>query len=323
MKKDFLKELNKRLGKDIVTTGDKLEDVKFISTGMLPLDYAIGAGLPVGRIIEIRGLQSSAKTSLALAIIANFQKNNLPCAFVDAEFSLNLQHARNIGVDTDKLIVVQPDTGEEAFEVVESLVREGAAKLIVIDSVNALATKAELEAEVNKPGMGATAKLLSSGLRRIVGPVSKNEAIVIMINQYRANIMGGQYSPHVAGGGYALKYYTSVVMELKRESSVDIAGKVMGYNIGIRLEKNKVGRPKETCSVLLRFATGFSSEADVMNLGLSSGVIRREGNTYSYEDKKLGIGENRTRQFLEENPDLCKEILEKIKTSTLSPQEQE
>lgn len=321
MKKDIIQELNKKLGKDLVCLGSKLDEVKFLSTGLLSLDVAIGGGLPVGRIVEFRGLQSVAKTSLALAMIGNFQKQGIPCAFVDAEFSLNLQHARNLGVDTDKLVIVQPDTGEEAFDIVETLIRQKIAKVIVVDSVNALATKAELEAEVNKPGMGAQAKLISIGLRRIVGPVHKNEAIVIMINQFRANIMGGQYSPHVAGGGYALKYYTSVVLELRRDQEAKVGDELTGYNIKIKVEKNKVGKPKEECIVQLRFATGFSAEADVMTLGEKAGVITTSGNTYYFGDIKLGVGNNKTRVFLEENPDICQNILSKIKSSSLQGSE--
>lgn len=316
--KNILQELNKKLGKDLVSYGSKLDDVKFLKTGLLSLDVAIGGGLPIGRIIEFRGLQSTSKTSLALAMIGHFQKQGIPCAFVDAEFSLNLQYARILGVDTDKLIVVQPDTGEEAFEIVETLVKEKVAQVIVIDSVNALAVRSELEADVNKPGMGAQAKLLSIGLRRIVGPVNKNGAIVIMINQFRANIMGGQYSPHVAGGGYALKYYTSVVLELKRDQEAKVGEKLTGYNIKIKVEKNKVGKPKEECIVQLRFASGFSAEADLMTLGEKSGVITTQGNSYYFGDMKLAVGNNKTRVFLEENPDICKQILAKIEiTSSL------
>lgn len=317
MAKDFLAELNKKLGKNIVSLGKELENVKFLKTGLISLDVAIGGGLPIGRIVELRGLQSVAKTSLSLAMIGEFQKQGISCAFVDAEFSLNLQHARNLGVDTDKLIIVQPDTGEEAFEIIESLIREKLAKVVVVDSLSALATKAELEADVNKPGMGAQARLISVGLRRIIGPVSKNEAVVIMINQMRANINGGQYNQHTPSGGYALKYYTSVVLELKRDQGIIVAEEIMGYKIKVKVEKNKVGNPKEECILNLRFKTGFSSEGEVITLGVKSGIISIQGNTYFFKNKKLGVGENRTHQFLVDNPDINQEILNAIS----SPQE--
>jgi recombination protein RecA len=280
---------------------------------LLPLDYAIGlGGLPVGRIIEVHGTFSAAKTSLCLAIIANFQKRNLPCAFIDAEFAFSAKHATSMGVDTDKLLMIQPDYGEQAFEIMEKILKDDSAKLIVVDSVSALTPKAEAEAEYGKPTMGAQARLMASGMRKLIGLVSKQKAIIIFINQLRMNIMGGQYDPYTLPGGQALKHYSSVMIELKKEKALMKGDKIVGYPIYIKIKKNKVGVPGEDCTVNLFFEDGFSAESNLLSLGEKAGLIRKEGNTIFYGDVKLGVGQNKAREFLEMYTDVAADLLAKL-----------
>lgn len=305
------KDLNKHFSADIAYyEGQK---IAFEPTGLLPLDYAIGlGGLPVGRIIEVHGQFSSAKTSLCLAIIANFQKRNLPCAFIDAEFAFSAKHATSMGVDTDKLLMIQPDYGEQAFEIMEKILKDDSAKLIVVDSVSALTPKAEAEAEYGKPTMGAQARLMASGMRKLIGLVSKQKAIIIFINQLRMNIMGGQYDPYTLPGGQALKHYSSVMMELKKEKALMKGDKIVGYPIYIKIKKNKVGVPGEDCTVNLFFDDGFSASLDVISLGLKSGILRKDGNTLFYGEVKLGVGQNKAREFLVANPLVAQDLLAKL-----------
>ena len=318
---ETIKEINTDAGNRIAYTGkDAKQDIEVVSTGMLPLDFAIGCGgFPKGRIIEMHGLQSVGKTSLALGITAEFQRKNLTCAFVDAEFALDLDHARNLGVDTDKLLIVQPDTGEQAFEAIEKLVRQNTAQFIVVDSVPALVPRAVIEAETGKPTMGALARLMSQGLAKLVGPAAKNGTIILFLNQLRANIMGGQYDPYTVTGGMALRFYTTIILELKKDKGLMQGDELKGYSISIKVKKNKVGKPMEKCVVQLVFESGFSAEADILSIGEKAGLITRSGNTYSYRDTKLGIGYNKAREFLTTNPELAQEILSDIQRS-VSPE---
>lgn len=308
MKKNVVDEINKDAGKVIAFAGSDVDQaVEAMPTGMIPLDQILGiGGLPKGRIIEIHGLQSSAKTSMCLAMVAKYQQEGISCAFVDAEYALNIQHAKSYGVDTDTLTVIQPDCGEEAFEAVEKLVK-GGVQFIVIDSASALVPKGEIEAEFGKPTMGGQARLISQGLRRLVGPISKNNSTVIFINQMRANIMGGQYDPYIVTGGMALRFYATIILELKKDKAVmkkeGGVDKLKGYNIKVLVRKNKVGKPGETCLVQLLFEGGFSAEADLLSLGLESGAVTRLGNTYYMGDIKLGVGANRAQEYFLKNPE--------------------
>ena len=308
------KEINKQFGSDVAFyEGQKIE---FEPTGLLPLDYAIGlGGLPVGRIIEVHGQFSSAKTSLCLAIIANFQKRNIPCAFIDAEFAYSAKHAESMGVDNKKLLMIQPDYGEQAFEIMEKILKDNSTKLIVVDSVSALTPKSEAEAEYGKPTMGAQARLMASGMRKIIGLVSKQKAIVIFINQLRMNIMGGQYDPYTLPGGQSLKHYSSVMMELKKEKALMKGDKIVGYPIKIKIKKNKVGLPGEECVVNLFFQDGFSASLDVISLGEKAGFVTKTGNSYFLGEMKLGVGQNKARQFLVDNPLVASELLAKLSTA--------
>lgn len=294
----------------------KGNSVEVMPTGMLPLDWSLDiGGLPVGRIIEMHGLQSVAKTSICLQIIANYQKDGIPCAFVDAEYALNLDHARKIGVDTDNLLIIRADTGEEVFEAIEQILNEKAARFIVVDSVSALVTKAELEAEINKPNMGGQARLMANGLRRLLAPLKKANASIVFINQLRANIMGGQYDPHSVPGGYALRFYASIILELKRGSALKRGDNQVGIEVIIRTKKNKVGIPNQECTLTYMFDSGFSGEADLLMMGEKAGVIQHEGNTYSFSGEKLGIGQAKAREYLKENPSTAEQLLSEIQAS--------
>ena len=310
---NIIDNINKLIGKDVAFIGDGVEKVDAEATGLLPLDYAIGiGGLPKGRIIEVHGLQSTGKSSLCLAIIAAFQKKGLLCSYVDAEYAYSKEYAQKMGVDTDKLLLLKVDCGEEAFEVMERLIKESGVKLIVVDSVSALVPRPEAEAEYGKPQMGGQARLMASGMRKLVGPVSKNGAIIIFINQLRQNIMGGQYDPYTLPGGMALRFYSSVMMELKKEKALMKGDKIVGYPIHIKIKKNKVGLPGEECEVQLFFSSGFSGESDILSMGEKAGLITKDGNTYFSGEIKLGVGQNKARQYLVDNPLVAEDLRAKL-----------
>lgn len=315
---DIVSSINDGASKEIAFYGKDWEgqDIEVMPTGMLPFDYALGiGGLPVGRIIEIHGLQSTAKTSLCLGIIAHLQKQGVACAFADAEYALNMDHARKIGVDTDSLLVIRADTGEEFFEAIEKIVRQKAAKFIVVDSVSALVTRAELEADVNKPNMGGQARLMANGLRRLVAPLAKSGCVLVFINQLRANIMGGQYDPYSVPGGMALRFYSTIILELKRGEALKIGDTQVGIDVNIHVKKNKVGSPNTQAKVTFLFEEGFSAEADILLIGEKAGVIKHEGNTYSFSGEKLGIGLSKSREYLTKNPEVSSAILAAIQES--------
>lgn len=307
-------EINKSAGKKIAFFGKDStgQDIEVVKTGILPLDGALMCGgLPKGRIIEVHGLHSTGKTSLCLAFIASFQKQGLDCAYVDAEYSFNFDHAKTYGVDTDKLILVQPDCGEEAFSAMEKLVNDG-TKLIIVDSVSALMPKPEAEADFGTAQIGGQARLMASGLRKLVPVTSKKGSIIVFINQLRVNIMGGQYDPYTLPGGQSLRFYSSVMMKMSKSQKIMVGEELVGYNISIKIEKNKVGKPGEVCDIQLRFDSGWSAEADILNLALKAGVITKEKTTYYYGELKLGVGENRAQNFLRETPELIEEIKAKL-----------
>ena len=309
--KENAKELNKQFGEGIAFYEG--QEIEFEPTGLLPLDYAIGlGGLPVGRIVEVHGQFSAAKTSLCLAIIANFQKRDIPCAFIDAEYAYSAKHAESMGVDNKKLLLIQPDFGEQAFEIMEKIIKDGTARLIVVDSVSALTPKSEAEAEFGKPQMGSQARLMATGMRKLVGLISKQKAIVIFINQLRMNIMGGQYDPYTLPGGQSLKHYSSVMMELKKEKALMKGDKIVGYPIHIKIKKNKVGLPGEECEVQLFFSSGFSGESDLLSLGEKAGLITKTGNSIFLGEIKLGVGQNKARQYLVDNPLVAADLRAKL-----------
>jgi recombination protein RecA len=217
-----------------------------------------------------------------------------------------------MGVDNKKLLLIQPDFGEQAFEIMEKIIKDGTARLIVVDSVSALTPKSEAEAEFGKPQMGSQARLMATGMRKLVGLISKQKAIVIFINQLRMNIMGGQYDPYTLPGGQSLKHYSSVMMELKKEKALMKGDKIVGYPIHIKIKKNKVGLPGEECEVQLFFSSGFSGESDILSMGEKAGLITKDGNTYFSGEIKLGVGQNKARQYLVDNPLVAEDLRAKL-----------
>jgi len=310
--KKVAEDLNTKAGKTLAFVGDRGQ-VESISTGILPLDAVIGiGGLPKGRIIEVHGIFSSAKTSLCLAIVSAFQRQGLKCTYVDSEYSFSNEHAKSFGVNTDELLILQPDCGEEAFELMESLVREKQADLIVVDSVSALVPRPDAEAEHGKAMIGNQAKLISKGLSKLVGPINKSGTIIIFINQLRMNIMGGQYDPYTLPGGLALRFYSSVMLELHRRNALVQGEKQIGVEIEIKVKKNKVGIPNEKCLIQLMFNQGFSAGFDLLSMAEKMGHVKVEGKTYFFGDVKLGVGLKRSKTFLEDNPELMAKIKEKL-----------
>lgn len=307
-------EINKEAGKKVIVYGTDILDqqVEFAPTGLIALDAAIGGGMPRGRIVEINGLQSVSKTSLCLSMIAKYQRDGYTCAFADVEYALNLEHAKSLGVDLEKLLIIQADYAEEIFEAVETLVREKQADFIVIDSMSALVTRAEAEAETGKPTYGAQAKLISQGLRKLVGPLAKNKATLICINQLRMNLNGGQYNQYIATGGMSMRFYTSIILEIKKIGMLTQGDKNVGITIKITARKNKVAMPGGEATVKFLYNSGFSNEASILDVAHTLGLIKKEGITYYYGEVKLGAGENKARQFLVDNPTLAEEIKDKL-----------
>lgn len=310
---DIIEKINKALKKDVAFTGKtKRDKVESLSTGLLSLDYALGVGgLPKGRIIDLNGLPSVGKSSLCLHMIAVAQQQGIKCAFIDAEYSFVTKHAQIFGVATDELVVVQPDSGEEAFETLELLLNEGYG-FIVIDSVSALSPRSEIEAEIGKPTMGGQARLISQGLRRVNGLISKNKAVVLFINQLRKNIMGGPFNQYTVSGGMALHFYTSIRMELKREGKLELGPKHVGNKIKIKITKNKVAEPDKTCYIEHMFGDGFTDDANILEIATDAGIVIRQGNSYMYEDTKLGTGKEKSSEFIESNPDIKNQILSRL-----------
>jgi len=309
-KQKTINDINKEAGKKVICYGKDIldQEVEFAPTGIRSLDAAIGGGLPRGRVIEVHGLQSTSKTSLCLSMIAKYQKDGYTCAFADVEYALNLRHAQSIGVNTDELLIIQADYAEEIFETIETIVREKQADFIVIDSMSALVTRAEAEAETGKATMGGQARLISQALRKLIGLLAKNKTTLICINQLRMNLMGGQYDPYIASGGMAMRFYTSVILQTKRDKSITQGGNLIGYVINILVKKNKVGPPGGKGQAKLIFETGFSAESDIIDEALEKGIVIKEGNTYMFGDIKLGVGENRARNYLVKNPNISEQI---------------
>lgn len=305
----IVKDLNKKLDKDIVFSGQNRGKVDVIPSGMLPLDAAIGVGgLPKGKIIEIHGVFSTGKTALCLAIISHFQKLGLPCAYIDAEYSFNHKFSETLGVDTQKLVIVTPETAEDAFTAMELLIKEHKVSLIVVDSVSALVPMIDASAEQGRYQIGAQAKIMSKGLMKLVGPMDKAGTIVIFINQLRQNILAGGYSPYILPGGLSLRFYSSIMLELSRASSLKSGDKLVGQDIHISVKKNKVATPGEECVVKLLYGQGFSAEADLLAMALRLGKLTKAGNTVYWGAIKIGVGENKARKFLEDNPIIAEEI---------------
>ncbi len=283
--------------------------VESISTGCLSLDLALGVGgVPRGRIVEIFGPESSGKTTLAQHIVAEVQKEGGIAAFVDAEHALDPDYAKKIGVNIDELLISQPDTGEQALEIVETLVRSNAVDVIVVDSVAALTPKAEIEGEMGQQHMGLQARLMSQALRKLTGIVSKSKTTVIFINQIRMKIGVMFGNPETTPGGNALKFYSSMRIEIRRAAQIKQAEKIIGNQCKVTVRKNKVAAPFRTCEFEIMYDEGISIAGDLLTLGVEYGSVTKSGNNYLFGEEKLGLGRENARYFLRTNPKLIKQI---------------
>ncbi|QQG45871.1 MAG: recombinase RecA [Candidatus Niyogibacteria bacterium] len=289
-------------------------DVDVIPTGSLSLDMALGVGgVPRGRVIEIFGPESSGKTTLALNIVAQAQKKGGLCAFVDAEHALDPEYAKRIGVKINDLLISQPDTGEQALEIVESLVRSGSIDVVVIDSVAALTPQAEIEGEMGQAHIGLQARLMSQALRKLTALVAKTKTIVIFINQIRMQIGMMFGNPETTPGGKALKFYASVRIDVRRMAQIKKGEESIGNRVKAKVVKNKVAPPFRVAEFDIMFGEGISYEGDILNLGIKYELIKKSGNTFSYEADKLGVGYDNARIFLKENHKIVQELVKKIK----------
>ena len=298
-----------RLGSDRPNIGENV-----ISTGCLSLDVALGVGgVPRGRIVEIYGPESGGKTTLALHIVAEAQKNSGYAAFVDVEHALDPEYAKVLGVNTEDLLVSQPDTGEQALEITETLVRSGALDVIVLDSVAALVPKAELDGEMGDSHMGLQARLMSQALRKLTGTVSRSNTCVIFINQIREKIGVMFGNPETTPGGRALKFYSSQRLEIRRITTIKNGTDPVGNRVRVKVVKNKVAPPFKMAEFDIMYGQGISSIGDVLDLAVTGDIVQKMGAWYAYKDEKIGQGRENTKAFLEENHDLLSDIVKQVK----------
>jgi recombination protein RecA len=299
-----------RMGDDHVSISDNI-----IPTGCLSLDVALGVGgVPKGRIIEIFGPESSGKTTLTLHIVAEAQKAGGYAAFIDAEHALDPEYAKNLGVNLDELLVSQPDSGEQSLEITETLVRSGAIDVIVVDSVAALVPRAELEGEMGDSHMGLQARLMSQALRKLTGTVSRSNTTVIFVNQIREKIGVMFGNPETTPGGRALKFYSSVRMDIRRITSLKDGTDMVGNRTRVKVVKNKVAPPFKMTEFDIMYGKGISKEGDIIDLAIKGDIIEKTGAWFSYEDMKIGQGKENSKKYLLDNPDIYSEIIKKVKS---------
>ncbi len=311
-----IEKIEKDFGKgSIMKLGDKASvNVEAIPTGALALDVALGiGGVPRGRIIEIYGPESSGKTTLAQHIVAECQKRGGIAAFVDAEHALDPEYARNLGVKVDDLLISQPDTGEQALDITEELVRSGAVDVVVVDSVAALVPKAEIEGSMEDQQMGLQARLMSKALRKLTGVIGKTNTTVIFINQLRMKIGVMYGNPETTTGGNALKYYASVRLEIKRTDGVKGDGEDIGNHVRVRVLKNKVAPPFRTAEFDIIFGKGICKVGNILDVAVNLDIVKKAGSWFSYNEEKLGQGRDKAKEFLTQNPDLLNEIEIKVR----------
>ncbi len=308
IEKQFGKGSIMRLGKGEAV----IKDVPTISTGSPSLDIALGiGGVPRGRVVEVFGPESSGKTTLSLHIIAEAQKAGGTAAFIDAEHALDVEYARKLGVKTEELLLSQPDTGEQALEIADLLVRSGAVDIIVIDSVAALVPKAELEGDMGEPHMGLQARLMSQALRKLTATISKSRTCMLFINQIRYRI--GQYgNPETTAGGNALKFYASVRLEIRKGPPLKAGDNLIGYRTRVKVVKNKLAPPFRDCEFDIIFNHGISKEGDLLDLGVKTGIISKSGSWFSYNKERLGQGRESARAYLLEHPEVAREIEQRV-----------
>ncbi len=312
-----LTQIEKAYGKgSVMKLGDNGANmnIETIPTGSLSLDLALGlGGIPKGRIIEVYGPESSGKTTVALHMVAEVQKRGGIAGFIDAEHALDPVYARNIGVDIDNLYISQPDNGEQALEITETMVRSGAVDIIIVDSVAALVPKAEIDGEMGESHVGLQARLMSQALRKLTGVVSKTNCSVIFINQIREKIGVMFGNPETTTGGRALKFYASVRMEVRRTESLKQGGEVVGNHVRVKVVKNKIAPPFKEAEFDIMFGKGISSEGDILDLAAKVNIIEKSGAWYAYQGARIGQGRENAKAYLQENPAVCLEIENKVR----------
>ncbi len=314
-----LKQIEQQFGKGTIMrlgAGEKVEDIQTVSTGSLGLDIALGVGgLPRGRVIEIFGPESSGKTTLTLQVIAEMQKIGGTCAFIDAEHALDTGYAEKLGVKLSELLISQPDTGEQALEIVDSLVRSGAVDMVVVDSVAALVPKAEIEGDMGDQLPGLQARLMSQALRKLTSSINKTNCTVIFINQIRMKIGVMFGSPETTTGGNALKFYASVRMDIRRIGTIKKGDEPIGSETRVKVVKNKVSPPFKQAEFDILYGQGISREGEIIDMGVAAKVIEKSGAWYAYNGEKIGQGRDNAREFLRENPSLAREIENKVRAA--------
>ena len=314
-----LAQIERQFGKGSIMklgSDNPIMDIEATSTGSLGLDIALGiGGLPQGRIIEIYGPESSGKTTLTLHAVAEAQKKGGVCAFVDAEHALDPQYAKKLGVNLDELLISQPDTGEQALEIVDTLVRSGAVSLIVIDSVAALVPKSEIEGDMGDMQMGSQARLMSQAMRKLTGSIGKSNCMVIFINQIRMKIGVMFGSPETTTGGNALKFYASVRLDIRRIGAIKDRDEVVGNSTRVKVVKNKVSPPFKEVEFDIMYGEGISKVGELVDIGVKAGVVEKSGSWYSYGDERIGQGRENAKSFLKQNPGVAQEIEVKIRAA--------
>lgn len=312
-----LMQIERQFGKgSIMKLGEASANlnVEVIPTGTLALDIALGiGGVPRGRVIEIFGPESSGKTTVALHIIAEAQKTGGAAAFIDAEHALDPAYARNLGVDIENLLVSQPDTGEQALEIAEALVRSGAIDVIVIDSVAALVPRAEIEGEMGDSHVGLQARLMSQALRKLTGSISKSHTTVVFINQIREKVGIMYGSPETTTGGRALKFYASIRMEVRKQENIKQGADIIGSRTRVKVVKNKMAPPFKQADFDIMYGTGISREGSILDIAADLNIINKSGAWYSYNDERLGQGRENVKEFLREHPDIAREVEQKVR----------
>lgn len=312
-----LAQIEKQFGKgSIMRMGDKgmSEDIDVVSTGSLGLDLALGVGgLPRGRIIEIYGPESSGKTTLALHVVAQMQKNGGTCAYIDAEHALDIQYAQRLGVNLSELLISQPDTGEQALEICDALVRSGSVDMVVIDSVAALTPQAEIEGEMGEALPGLQARLMSQALRKLTSSIKRTNTLVVFINQIRMKIGVSYGNPETTTGGNALKFYSSVRLDIRRVGAIKKGDEVIGSDTKVKVVKNKVAPPFKTAQFDILYGDGISHEGEVIDMAVDLNLMQKSGAWYSYQGNKIGQGRDNAREFLKNNPEVLTEIEDKIR----------
>ena len=318
-----MEQITKQFGDgSIMKLGDaKKVDVELLPSGSLSLDLALGGGYPKGRIIEIYGPESSGKTTLTLHAIAEIQKKGGTAAFIDAEHALDPSYARKLGVDTENLLIAQPDNGEQALEIAETLVRSNAVDLIVVDSVAALTPQAEIDGDMGDSHMGLQARLMSQALRKLTGIINKSKATVIFINQIRMKIGVMFGNPETTTGGNALKFYASVRMDIRRTGQIKVGDDIIGNRTKVKIVKNKIAPPFRLAEFDIMYNEGISKTGDILDLAAQYGVIEKSGAFYKYGGETIGQGRDKTKTFLKDNPEIMSEIDNKVREAVKSSEE--